>query len=120
MGFNESDYREVILKCPFCGEVPEPMSEIDTPFGDTIEGGSCGCGAVYVYDRTGRKLGESYTEALVLAYDWDYDAAFFTAEEEYEEAVIRFDIRMRKFLGGEGNFRDKSPKFYFIKKKKKL
>jgi hypothetical protein len=93
--------------------------DIKTPFGDVIEGGRCeNCGAVYVYDRTGRKLGEAYTEALVLAYEWDYDRAFSAPEGDYEEAVIRYNARIGRFFLGEGSFKDKMAKFYFVKRKR--
>ncbi len=114
----EKNDRSKILQCPFCGETPGIPIEIVTPFGDTIEGGNCRCGAVYVYDRTGRKLGEAYTEALVLAYGWDYDRAFAAPEGSYEEAVVRFNSRVRKFIVGEGDIKDRSAKFCFIKRKK--
>lgn len=117
MEIDTSDYREKVLKCPFCGEIIGMPEEIKTPFGDTLEGGRCGCGALYVFDRTGRKLGEAYSEALALAFDWDYDAAFSTPVEEYDEAVIRFHSKVGKFMGGEGDYRDRSSKFYFIKRK---
>lgn len=107
-----------MLRCPFCGQSPGIPLDINTPFGDTVEGGNCPCGAVYVYDRTGRKLGEAYTEALVYAFDWDYDAAFSAPEGSYEEAVIRYNVRVNRYLEGEGNFKDRCAKFYFIRRKK--
>lgn len=112
------DYREKILKCPFC-ECPQGAPcEVKTPFGDSLDAGRCGCGAIYVYDRSGRKLGEAYSDAIAFAYDWDYDAAFSAGEGEYEEAVIRYDPRSRRYYLGDGTFKDRSPKFYFIKRKK--
>lgn len=110
--------RSKVLRCPFCDRIPGVPTEIPTPFGDTVDGGNCECGAVYVYDRTGRMLGEAFTEALVLAFEWDYDAAFSAPEGSYEEAVIRFDPRIRQFLAGEGDYRDRCGRFYFIKRKK--
>lgn len=105
------------LQCPFCKETLEPPSEIKLRF-ETIEGGRCTCGAVYVYDRTGRNLGEAFTSALVLAYDEDYDKAFSAPEGDYEEAVIRYYQRLGRFVEGEGDRLDRSPKFYFLKRKK--
>lgn len=116
----DEDYRENLLKCPFCARLVGMPEDIKTPFGDVLEGGSCDCGAVYVYDRSGRKLGEAYADALVVAYDWDYDAAFSAPEGDYEEAVIRYNARIRRFLSGEGDFRDRSGKFYFIRRKKEV
>lgn len=110
--------REKFLKCPFCGGLPGPLEEIETPFRDIIDGGHCSCGAIYVFDRSGRKLGEAYSEALVLAYDWDYDRAFSAPEGDYEEAVIRYNNRIKMYLTGEGSHIDRFPKFYFIKRKK--
>lgn len=110
--------RDTVLRCPFCGEVAGVPVDIRTPFGDEIEGGYCDCGAVYVFDRTGRKLGEAFTEALVLAFDWDYDAAFSAPDGSYEEAVMRFNPRIRKFLEGEGSFNDRCGRFYFVRRKK--
>ncbi len=110
--------RSKILQCPFCGEVPTVPVEIDTPFGSTVDGGNCPCGAVYVYDRTGRMLGEAFSDALALAYEWNYDAAFAAAEGSYEEGVVRFNKRARKFMTGEGDPRDRSARFYFILRKK--
>jgi hypothetical protein len=106
------------LKCPLCGETPGVPMDIDTPFGGEVEGGRCGCGAVYVYDRTGRMLGEAFTEALVMAFDWDYDAAFQAPEGSYEEGVIRYNTRSNQFFKGEGDTRDRCARFYFIRRKK--
>lgn len=110
--------RDKVLRCPFCEALPGTPAEMDTPFGGTIEGGRCGCGAVYVYDRTGRMLGEAFTEALAFVFEWDYDAAFSCDEDSYEEAVIRFNPRVGKFLLGEGNFKEKGGRFYFMRRKK--
>src|SRR3989304_3706659 len=103
------------FKCPFCGSLLEPPVEIKSGF-EVFEGGKCSCGAVYVYDRTGRKLGEALTEALVFAHDGDYDKAF-TSDEDYEEAVIRHNQRLNRFLEGDGGRLDRSPKFYFLRLK---
>lgn len=110
--------RSSVLKCPLCGETPGIPSDIDTPFGGEVEGGTCGCGAVYVYDRTGKMLGEAFTEALVMAFEWDYDAAFSAPEGSYEEGVVRFNPRVTQFFMGEGDARDRSPRFYFVRRKK--
>ncbi|GAB4388280.1 MAG: hypothetical protein Kow0025_06600 [Thermodesulfovibrionales bacterium] len=113
------DYRDKVLKCPFCeGFVAEPR-KIATPFGDTLDGGTCRCGAVFVFDETGRMLGEAFSDALAFAFDWDYDAAFSAEADEYEEAIIRFNARTGRYMGGQGDFRDRSSKFFFIKRAQK-
>jgi|GEM_PF-815307 len=110
--------RDKYLKCPLCGQTPGIPSDIDTPFGGEVEGGNCDCGAVYVYDRTGRMLGEAYSEALVMAFDWDYDAAFSAPEGSFDEGVVRYNGRTNQFFEGEGDVRDRSARFYFVRRKK--
>ncbi len=115
----EKEYRDRILKCPFCMGPLNVVENIETPFGDEVDGGSCRCGTVFVYDRSGKKLGEAYMEAIAMAYDWDYDAAMEAADGGYEEAVARYDARHGKYLLGEGGRFDRNPKYYFVKRKRK-
>jgi hypothetical protein len=114
-----SDYRETVLKCPFCGEYLEMPDKIETPFGGDLDGGTCSCGAVFVFDETGRMLGEAYSDALAFVFEWDYDAAFSAEEDDYEEAVIRYNSRIGKFVGGQGSFRDRGSRFFFIRRTEK-
>jgi hypothetical protein len=115
----EGFVRDDILRCPFCMEPIAGHVVINTPYGGEIDGGKCSCGTVYVCDRSGRMLGEAFTDAVAMAYDWDFDAAFEHGEESYEEFVIRFDKRVNKFMAGDGGPLDRSPKYYFIKRKDK-
>jgi hypothetical protein len=115
----EGFVRDDILRCPFCLVPIAGHVEIKTPYGGEIDGGKCNCGTVYVCDRSGRMLGEAFTDAVAMAYDWDFDAAFEHGEESYEEFVIRFDKRVNKFMAGDGGPLDRSPKYYFIKRKDK-
>ena len=112
-------YREKILTCPFCMTPVMPPVAIETPFHDTVDGGICGgCGAVYVYDRSGRMLGEAMTNALALAYNWDYDAAFYDEGLGYQDAVVRFDSKLNKFLIDDDRRVDRNPKYFFVKRNK--
>jgi hypothetical protein len=113
------EYRDKFLKCPFCFERILDFRKIDTPFGDTHDGGSCSnCGAVYIYDRTGRLLGEAFMETIAMAYDWDYDKALEGADGGYEEATVRYEGQSgRYFLGDEGRL-TRSAKYCFIRRLK--
>lgn len=104
-----------VLTCPFCGSAPEDPHKISMSFGETV-GGRCGCGAVYVYDETGRLLGEAFVDALALLFGEDYEAAFSAGEEEYEEQTISYDRFRGRFTSGARAF-DKNVKFVFLKKK---
>ncbi len=103
-----------VLSCPFCGRSPEGPRKIQMRFGETT-GGHCECGAVYVYDETGRMLGEAFNDALALLYREDYDAAYSAAEGEYEEEIITYEKRLRRYAQGAGPY-DRSAKYLFLKK----
>jgi hypothetical protein len=104
------------FRCPFCDAPLPPPEEIKMQFGET-EGAICPCGAVYVFDRTGRKLGEAFTEALLLAYEGDYDRAFSAEEGQYEEMVMVYNQKIQRFFLEEGRL-SRGGKYIFIKRKK--
>ena len=111
------EYRDARFRCPFCLADIMFIRPINTPFGVEHEGGNCTeCGSVFLFDRTGKNLGELYMDTLSLAFDWDLDAAHAAEEGTYEEAVVRHASGGAKFLLGEGNWRDRSNKYYFIKR----
>lgn len=104
-----------VFTCPFCGQRPEDPHNIEMHFGTTT-GGMCRCGAVYVFDETGRMLGQAFVEALALLYGDDYDKAFSSVpEEEYEEEIISYDPRRKIYYNGSNIF-ERSSKFLFLKK----
>ncbi len=106
--------RNRMLSCPFCGRSQEMPRQIDMRFGQTT-GGRCECGAVYVYDESGRMLGEAFNDALVLLYGGDYDAAYSAGEDEYEEEIITYQKRLHRYVQGSAPF-DRSAKYLFLKK----
>ena len=110
------EYRGKMLRCPFCLTVMRRIWDIETPFGVTHEGGKCPCGAVFLRDRSGKNLGELYSDTLVFAYDWDFDAAYSVEEDQYEEAIVRHATGSGKFFLGEGERNDRGPKFYFLRR----
>jgi hypothetical protein len=110
------DYRDKIFKCPFCLTKITKVGDIDGPFGNVIVGGSCECGAVFVNDRTGKNLGEAFSDALAFAYDWDYEKSVEVDPDEYVEVVIRFNGQAGKYLLGDGGRLDRSAKSLFIKR----
>lgn len=114
---NKKDFRDKVLRCPFCLEPVGTPAPVKTPFGSTMDGGKCVCGGVFVYDRTGRLLGEAFSDALAYAFDWDYDAAF-TTEVGYEEAMVIYNTSVGKYLLIETVQLDRTPKYYFVKRLK--
>ncbi len=113
----EKEYRDKRFKCPFCFELIVDNREVENPYGETLDGGTCvHCGAVFIYDRTGRLLGEAFMEAIAFAYDWDYDKALEAADGGYGEAVVRHDFRTGRFFLGDGGRLNRNPKYYFIRR----
>lgn len=109
--------RYKVFTCPFCGGTPEGPRPVKMRFGEGV-GGFCECGAVYIYDETGRMLGEAFVDALALLYDGDYDAAFGASEDDYEEEIVSYNRRMNRYFVGVGVF-ERSSKFLFLRKTKK-
>ena len=78
--------------CPFCGELFKMPKEIRTNLGNVFSGGKCSCGAAYVYDRTGRSLGEAYVDGLVYACNEDWEKAWtLIPDEDYNIVPMCYD-----------------------------
>ena len=113
------DGEDSVLRCPFCDNALEEPKEIKSRFGSTVTGGSCACGAVFVYDRTGHSMGDAYVDAVNLAYDDDPEKGWsMTPGEDYELLELTYNSRRHKF-GREAATRGRpSPGFIFVRLKK--
>jgi len=111
---DEKEYRDRFLKCPFCLAAIIDRRKITTPFGNDIEGGRCVCGAAYVYDYLNKNLGDSYVDAVAMAFEWDYDA-LDDPLRPFEETMVRLHSN-GKYLLGDGGKYDKTPKFIFVRR----
>ncbi|MDA8326539.1 MAG: hypothetical protein M0033_10020, partial [Nitrospiraceae bacterium] len=58
---------------------------------------------------------KAFNDALALLYREDYDAAYSAAEGEYEEEIITYEKRFRRYVQGAGPY-DRSAKYLFLKK----
>ena len=115
---DKKEYRDSMLKCPFCLAEMESMQTMQAPFGNDIDGATCDCGAVCAYDRTGKNLGETFNDALAWAFDWDYDAAFDCEEGAYEECMVLYNDKIRNHycLDIDTSPLDRSPRYIFVKR----
>lgn len=102
--------------CPFCGGPLRPPVTVQFRFGEA-DGNRCGCGAVYIYDRTGRNMGEAFSDALVYAFEGDYDAAYSAVQGDYEEASFVFSRRKMRFMPVGNRIARGEPKFVFVHRK---
>jgi hypothetical protein len=101
-----------ILRCPFCSRPLDEPREINGRFGNTFTGGSCECGAAYVFDQSGHNLGDAYVDALTYACGEDWDKAWdLIPDEDYEVKELSYDSRRNKF---SGNTRRAVPAFVFV------
>ncbi len=103
-------------RCPFCNETFEPPEEVSTELG-FLTGGTCKCGAVYVYDISGKNLGEAYVDALSYACKEDWDMAMsLEPERDYDEILFEYDADTHTIPFKSGDrFQNKSGKMIFIK-----
>ena len=80
------------LQCPFCNTMLR--SPIDINFKDMeFTGGICPCRAVYVLDRSGRNMGETYMDALTFLSRGDYDKAQNLDPAEYETNELEYNYQ---------------------------
>lgn len=108
-----------ILRCPFCETPMGEPQEIMSSFGNIISGGKCQCGAAFVYDRSGHKLGDAYVDALALLCEDDMEKAWsLVPEKDYEVLELSYNTRRNKF-GREAVSRGRpSPMYLFVRLKK--
>lgn len=77
--------------CPYCREAVTPPAEISTRLG-FITGGRCDCGAVYVYDASGKNMGEAFMDALAFICNDDWDLALtLDRDTDYEDTMLTYD-----------------------------
>jgi hypothetical protein len=94
------DFVDNIPRCPFCSRPLGEPREMKGRFGNTFTGGSCNCGAVFVFDRSGHNLGDAYVDALTYACHDDWDKAWsLTPDKDYEIKELSYDSRRNRFSG---------------------
>ncbi len=88
---------------------------------ESVLGGTCGaCGAIYIVDPTSKSVGEVMMQALGLAAEkLSKDLSEMVAGEDYEDAVLSYDIRTHRSPGISKGFKDGFGRLYIIKVKRK-
>lgn len=83
------------LQCPYCNNFL--IRPVEIRFKNMeLTGGICTCGSVYLYDRTGRNLGEIYLDALTFLCRGDLDRALALAPEDYEDTDFEYDFQTNR------------------------
>jgi hypothetical protein len=88
---------------------------------ESVEGGVCKtCGAIYIADPTGKNLGEVMMQALGLAAEkLSKDTSDMVPGEDYDDAVLNYDIRTHRSTGISKGFMDGSGRLYIVNIKHK-
>lgn len=87
---------------------------------EKVQGGECRCGALYLADPTGKGVGEVMSQGLGLVADQlAKQVGELIPDDDYEDAVMRYDMRTHRSGGMERGFADGYGRMYFIKAKKK-
>jgi hypothetical protein len=74
--------KELPAICPFCeASIPRPTAIEDEAVSAGIRGGSCACGAVFVFDEAGKGGGDAVLGGLRLLCGGDADRAMGLAPD---------------------------------------
>ena len=107
--------------CPFCRTNFARPTTIVLNAMESVLGGTCGaCGAIYIVDPTSKNVGEVMMQALELAAEkLSKDVSELIAGEDYEDAVLSYDVRTHRSTGISRGFMDSYGRLYFLKVKRK-
>ncbi|MGE5172221.1 MAG: hypothetical protein ACM3MD_00130 [Betaproteobacteria bacterium] len=107
--------------CPFCGSKLKRPATIEISAMENVLGGTCSaCGAIYIVDPTSKNVGEVMMQALGLAAEkLSKDLSEMIAGEDYEDAVLNYDVRTHRSTGISKGFMDGYGRLYIIKVKRK-
>jgi hypothetical protein len=107
--------------CPFCKRSLERPVPVQIGPGLQIPGGRCSaCGARYLFDPTGKNVGEIMMQALeLIASDLSREASELIAGEDFDDAILSYDWRTHRSSGEAKGFADRYGRLYMIKAKLK-
>ncbi len=106
--------------CPFCWGTLSYPEDIRLSETETVLGGQCFvCGARFILDVTGKNVGEAMVQGLrMVAEELGKDLEMLASGEDYEDCVLRYDVKLHQCLGRAGRFLDCYGRLYVIRVKK--
>lgn len=106
--------------CPFCRSKLERPAQMVINAMESVLGGTCSCGAIYIADPTGKNVGEVMTQAMSLAAEkLSKDITELVAGEDYEDVILSYDWRIHRSPGVSKGFMDGYGRMYVLKVKHK-
>jgi hypothetical protein len=104
--------------CPFCGVGLARPTLLKINAGETVLGGTCSCGAIYLSDPTNKNVGEVMMQALSMAAEKiSKDISEMASGVDYDDVVISYDARNHRSTGPSRGFADRSGRMYVLKLK---
>ncbi len=104
------------VRCPFCNVKLQRPAELVVSSFETAQGGECLCGAWYLADPTGKGVGEAMSLGLGLVADrLGKKVGELNPGQDYEDAVMRYDVRTHRSGGMDRGFADGLGRMYFIR-----
>ena len=106
--------------CPFCRSKLARPDRMVIDAVESVLGGTCSCGAIFIADTTGKNVGEVMIQALGLAAEkLSRDMSELVAGEDYEDAILSYDWRTHRSPGLSKGFMDGYGRMYVLKVKRK-
>jgi len=103
-------------KCPFCGSYLKRPETMTLTTADIVQGGTCSCGALYLVDPTGKNVGLMMAQALNEAAEMQKKGVGeLTPDEDYQDAVLSYDVRNHRSTGINQGYMDGMGRLYIIK-----
>ena len=103
--------------CAFCKAMLARPVKMVINTSESVLGNTCGsCGALYLVDPTSKNVGEVMMQALGLAADkLSKDMSDMVSGEDYEDAILSYDLKLHRSSGEPKGFMDGHARLYMIK-----
>ncbi len=107
--------------CPFCkGPLQRPLEKRLSETETALTGRCGGCGSFFIVDPTGKNVGEVMMQGLQgAAEELGKDLATLASGEDYQDAILSYDLRTHRSSGVPQGFMDGNGRLYIIKVIKK-
>ncbi len=100
--------------CPFCGTMLERPHAVEQTRLNGFQGGSCVCGAIFIFDENGNHGGEAIVEVMTAGCGGDWDKAWsLEPEVDYKQVCVSYDPRAHR-VSEPGDSYEPAGKLYFF------